>query len=134
MLSANTSVSLWSTNLPFDLLYIPKGGPKVYDVSKYLDDHPGGAEVMLDVAGKDADEFFEDIGHSKEARLELTKYYIGEFKLDEKALAALRAEAERKKHASGPGAGLVMVLLVAFIAVLFGVYSQMFFGVHSKMK
>ena len=25
-----------------------KGGPKVYDVTKYLDDHPGGAEVMLD--------------------------------------------------------------------------------------
>lgn len=96
----------------------------MYDVSMYLDDHPGGAEVMLDVAGKDADEFFEDIGHSKEARLELAKYYIGEFKLDEKALEALRAEAERKKNASGPGAGLVMVILVAIIAVLFGVYSQ----------
>lgn len=25
------------------------GGPKVYDVSKYLDDHPGGAEVILEV-------------------------------------------------------------------------------------
>lgn len=35
------------------------GGPKVYDVTKYLDDHPGGAEVIMDVAGQDADEFFE---------------------------------------------------------------------------
>ena len=28
------------------------GGPKVYDVTKYLDEHPGGAEVMLEVGGK----------------------------------------------------------------------------------
>ena len=46
----------------------PETGPLVYDVSGYLDDHPGGAEVMLDVAGKDADSMFEDIGHSKGAR------------------------------------------------------------------
>ena len=44
------------------------GGPKVYDITPYLDDHPGGAEVLMDVAGKDADEFFEDIGHSSDAR------------------------------------------------------------------
>lgn len=27
------------------------GGQKVYDVSKYLDEHPGGAEVMMEFAG-----------------------------------------------------------------------------------
>lgn len=59
------------------------GGPKVYDVSTYLDDHPGGAEVMLDVGGQDADEFFEDIGHSNDAREELTKHLIGTLKLTE---------------------------------------------------
>ena len=80
---------------------------------------------MLDVAGQDADEFFEDIGHSKEARTELAKYYIGEFKLDERALAILKAAAEKKKHNSGPGAGLMFVILVAVVAVLFGVYTQM---------
>ena len=37
------------------------GGPKVYDVTNYLDDHPGGKEVMTDLAGKNADELFEDI-------------------------------------------------------------------------
>jgi cytochrome b involved in lipid metabolism len=97
------------------------GGPKVFDVTKYLDDHPGGAEVMLDVAGQNADEFFEDIGHSKEAREELKKYYIGDFKLDENALAAMRAAAEAKKN-EGSGKGLILVLLVAIIAILFGVY------------
>lgn len=55
----------------------PVGGPQVYDVTKYLDEHPGGSEVMLDHGGKYADEFFEDIGHSSDAREILKKYAIG---------------------------------------------------------
>lgn len=27
------------------------GGAKVYDVTKYLDDHPGGREIMMEFAG-----------------------------------------------------------------------------------
>lgn len=96
----------------------------MYDVSKYLDDHPGGAEVMLDVAGQDADEFFEDIGHSKEARDELTKHYIGEFKLDEAALAVLKAAAEKKKKEGGVGTGLALVILVGLLAVLFAIFQS----------
>jgi cytochrome b involved in lipid metabolism len=92
----------------------------VYDVTKYLDDHPGGAEVMLDVAGGDADEFFEDIGHSKEAREELKKHYIGDFKLDEATAARLKAEAEAKsKSTAGPSMGL-FVVLVAILAIIYG--------------
>ena len=97
------------------------GGKKVYDVSKYLDDHPGGAEVMLDVAGQDADEFFEDIGHSKEARLELAKHLIGTLKIDEKAIAAMKAAAEAKKKGSS-SSGVFLVVLVAVAAVLFALY------------
>jgi cytochrome b5 len=97
----------------------------VYDVTKYLDDHPGGAEVMLDVAGQDADEFFEDIGHSKEARAELAKHLIGTFKLDAAALAAMAAAAEKKKKESGSGAAaLILVALVALVAIVFGYLFQ----------
>jgi cytochrome b involved in lipid metabolism len=28
------------------------GGAKVYDVTKYLNDHPGGPEIMMEFAGK----------------------------------------------------------------------------------
>lgn len=28
------------------------GGPKVYDVTKYLNDHPGGPEIIMDFAGE----------------------------------------------------------------------------------
>jgi cytochrome b involved in lipid metabolism len=111
--------------IAFPSHFVDSGGSKVYDVTKYLDDHPGGAEVMLDVAGQDADEFFEDIGHSKEARMELTKFYIGDFKLDEAALAAMKAAAEKKKQESGPGTAFMVIVLVALIAILFGVYTQM---------
>lgn len=93
----------------------------MYDVSKYLDDHPGGAEVMLDVAGQDADEFFEDIGHSKDARQELKKYIIGNFKMDQAALDKLKAAAEAKASKGADTTGW-LVLLVAILAMALGYY------------
>ncbi|XP_021845056.1 cytochrome b5 [Spinacia oleracea] len=51
---------------------------KVYDVSSYLDDHPGGDDVLLSATGKDAKEEFEDAGHSQDARDEMEKYFVGE--------------------------------------------------------
>jgi cytochrome b5 len=95
----------------------------VYDVTKYLDDHPGGAEVMLDVAGQNADEFFEDIGHSKEARNELAKYLIGNYKLTEEELAKMKADAE-KKAAQGGSSSMMLIVLVALIAIYIA-YTQM---------
>lgn len=93
----------------------------MYDVTKYLDDHPGGAEVMLDVAGQDADEFFEDIGHSKEARNELAKHYIGDFHLDEAAKAKLKAQQEAQKAIvqQSPMTTIMMVLVVVLAVIYF---------------
>ena len=42
---------------------------KVYDITKFLDEHPGGEEVILDVGGRFGTEPFEDVGHSEDARL-----------------------------------------------------------------
>nr|ODN87252.1 cytochrome b5 [Cryptococcus depauperatus CBS 7841]ODN98617.1 cytochrome b5 [Cryptococcus depauperatus CBS 7855] len=41
--------------------------------------HPGGDEVLLEEAGRDATEAFEDVGHSDEARKMLPKMFLGEF-------------------------------------------------------
>jgi len=61
-----------------DDLYVLVSG-KVYNVTKFLDEHPGGDEVILSEAGKDATEAFEDVGHSDEARDLLKGMYVGEF-------------------------------------------------------
>ncbi|KAK4585715.1 cytochrome b5 [Quercus suber] len=51
---------------------------KVYDVTKFLEDHPGGDEVLLSATGKDATDDFEDVGHSDSAREMMNEYYVGE--------------------------------------------------------
>ncbi|KAF2808802.1 putative cytochrome b5 [Mytilinidion resinicola] len=45
---------------------------KVYDVSKFIDQHPGGQSVQLDQGGFDATEAFEEVGHS-DAAIEFMK-------------------------------------------------------------
>jgi hypothetical protein len=102
-----------------------EGGAKVYDVTSYLDDHPGGAEVMLDLAGKDADEFFEDIGHSNDAREELAKHVIGVLKLSEEEKEKRRLAAEKKKSAGDSGGGMSMIaVLVAVAGIGYYFYKQ----------
>ncbi|XP_038078492.1 cytochrome b5-like isoform X1 [Patiria miniata] len=51
---------------------------KVYDVTKFLDDHPGGEEVLLEQGGSNATESFEDVGHSSDARELMQDYLIGD--------------------------------------------------------
>uniref|UniRef100_A0A7N5K709 Cytochrome b5 n=1 Tax=Ailuropoda melanoleuca TaxID=9646 RepID=A0A7N5K709_AILME len=61
---------------------------KVYDLTKFLEEHPGGEEVLREHAGGDATENFEDVGHSTDAR-ELSKtYIIGELHPDDRAKIA----------------------------------------------
>lgn len=48
-------------------LWVVIGG-KVYNISPFVDEHPGGEEVLLDTAGQDSTEAFDDVGHSDEAR------------------------------------------------------------------
>ncbi|EXJ87192.1 cytochrome-b5 reductase [Capronia epimyces CBS 606.96] len=50
---------------------------KVLDLSKFVDEHPGGEEVLVDQGGKDASDAFEDVGHSPEARQLLETLVIG---------------------------------------------------------
>ncbi|XP_051830668.1 cytochrome b5 type B [Antechinus flavipes] len=51
---------------------------RVYDITRFLGEHPGGEEVLIEQAGRDATESFEDVGHSMDAKDMLKQYYIGE--------------------------------------------------------
>ncbi|KAK6026609.1 cytochrome b5-like Heme/Steroid binding domain protein, partial [Ostertagia ostertagi] len=50
---------------------------QVYDVSSFLAEHPGGFQVIAELAGKDATAAFDDIGHSKDAKDMAKEYLIG---------------------------------------------------------
>lgn len=52
----NTSQDLWMTI-----------HGNVFDLSKFLTEHPGGEEVLINLAGQDGTKCFDDIGHSQEA-------------------------------------------------------------------
>ncbi|KAF2181094.1 cytochrome b5 [Zopfia rhizophila CBS 207.26] len=68
---------------------------KVYNASSFIDEHPGGEEVLLDVGGQDATEAFEDVGHSDEAREILEGLIVGKL---------LRKDGDPKPKTYEPGA------------------------------
>ncbi|OAL47379.1 cytochrome b5 [Pyrenochaeta sp. DS3sAY3a] len=49
----------------------------VYNVSEFMEDHPGGADALLDQGGVDATSAFEDVGHSDDARKMMEDLRIG---------------------------------------------------------
>ncbi|GMY25822.1 cytochrome b5 [Fagus crenata] len=69
---------------------------KVYDVTPYLDEHPGGDDVVLAATGKDATDDFEDAGHSKSAKELMETFCIGE--LDTSSPAIPQLEISSKKQ------------------------------------
>ncbi|XP_042217259.1 cytochrome b5-like [Homarus americanus] len=50
---------------------------KVFDVTRFLLEHPGGEEVMMEHAGRDATIAFRGVGHSVPALQALDDYLVG---------------------------------------------------------
>lgn len=54
---------------------------KVYDVTEFLEEHPGGAEIITDIHAADFDQQtfdFDEAEHSEEAMEDLEEFYKGE--------------------------------------------------------
>ncbi|KAJ9627251.1 hypothetical protein H2203_003713 [Taxawa tesnikishii (nom. ined.)] len=91
---------------------------KVYDCSSFVDEHPGGEEVLLDVAGQDSTEAFEDVGHSDEAREILEGLLIGKLKREvsrrpgTQVLRTADLDIDKGPDAAGLGVGVYALILV----------------------
>lgn len=51
----------------------------VYDVTKFLQQHPGGSRVLLRAAGSDCSKAFTQVGHSQHAYQLLEQFRIGSY-------------------------------------------------------
>jgi len=89
---------------------------KVYNVGNFVDEHPGGEEVMMDVGGQDATESFEDVGHSDEAREILAGFLVGDLK--RLATDPLPSVASASKVATDTSVGGIPVFVYALLAML----------------
>eukprot|EP00127_Corallochytrium_limacisporum_P000667 Clim_evm66s22 gene=Clim_evmTU66s22 len=97
---------------------------KVYDVTDFMDEHPGGEEVLLEVAGRDSTSEFEDVGHSPNAVDMMDKYLVGSLKGAEQVDIKKLTEQKEAKLSAGGQAGIfpgVFVLLgvLALAAAIF---------------
>jgi len=102
---------------------------QVFDVTKFLDEHPGGEEILLEHAGQDSTEAFEDVGHSTDAREMLKEYLIGDL-IEEDRKGSL--DQGPKSWGSGDGSSdsseggwtsWILAAVLAFIAsIIYRVY------------
>merc|ERR1711976_652045 len=91
---------------------------KVYDVSKFLEEHPGGEEGLLEQGGTYATEAFEDVGHSTDARELMKQYEIGELEEAdrEKKSSQVRTSAQSPEGSNDSGWGSWLIPLAIAIA------------------
>ena len=91
---------------------------RVYDVAKYMDNHPGGPEILVENSGKDATEEYDDIGHSDDATQQMAEYCIGRVK----GVAFDEVSGKSGGGSGGGSGGMSLVVILAIIAVLVAVY------------
>ncbi|RAH70050.1 uncharacterized protein BO66DRAFT_401732 [Aspergillus aculeatinus CBS 121060] len=119
-----------------DDLWIAVRG-KVYNVTDYVRDHPGGAEVLMDVAGLDATEAYEDVGHSEDADEILETYLIGTLKdarerVRPQTVRLIQSTSPVPPTAPGKADSITPVALTIFS--IGGAAVTLFYGRHLQAK
>ncbi|XP_063970079.1 cytochrome b5-like [Lytechinus pictus] len=101
---------------------------KVYDVTDFLDEHPGGEEVMIEQAGGDGSESFEDVGHSSDARELMKDYYIGELAEEDKFNSSTRTSTGFGNPSESGGSFFLNWILPAAVGIGVAVIYRVFFS------
>ncbi|XP_068593262.1 cytochrome b5 [Cebidichthys violaceus] len=99
---------------------------KVYDVTKFLEEHPGGEEVLREQAGGDATESFEDVGHSSDAREMSLSMMIGELHPDDRDKIATHEETLVTTLNDDPSwwtNWLIPLLAAAIVTLMYRIYT-----------
>ncbi|KAG6840646.1 hypothetical protein C0991_005369 [Blastosporella zonata] len=93
----------------------------VYDATNFMDEHPGGDEVLLAEGGQDATEAFEDVGHSDEARALLPGMLVGAFEggVTKLKSGAAAAQASRVSGAVETGSNLMYFVPLGLLGAYF---------------
>ncbi|XP_014013047.1 cytochrome b5 [Salmo salar] len=94
---------------------------KVYDITTFLEEHPGGEEVLREQAGGDATESFEDVGHSSDAREMAANMVIGELHPDDR-LKIDKPSEPLKETSSWWTNWLITGLAAAVVTVMYQMY------------
>ncbi|XP_010899229.1 cytochrome b5 [Esox lucius] len=99
---------------------------KVFDVTKFLEEHPGGEEVLREQAGGDATESFEDVGHSSDAREMAATFVVGELHPDDRPKMVKPSEslANPVVETSSWTNWLIPALAAAFVTLLYRLYTS----------
>ncbi|XP_040921714.1 cytochrome b5 [Toxotes jaculatrix] len=100
---------------------------KVYDVTKFLEEHPGGEEVLREQAGGNATESFEDVGHSSDAREMASSMVIGELHPDDRDKLAKPVETlvtTLKDETSWWSNWLIPALAAAIVTLMYRIYTS----------
>ncbi|KAL1932255.1 hypothetical protein VTP01DRAFT_9311 [Rhizomucor pusillus] len=95
---------------------------KVYDITAFVDEHPGGEEVLFDEGAKDATGPFEDVGHSDDARDLLKKYYIGDIDPASNPVPTSSSQTTTTTTQAGPQGNALRVIIPLVVLIAYVYY------------
>ncbi|KAK4863179.1 hypothetical protein LT330_001957 [Penicillium expansum] len=101
---------------------------QVFELTKYLQDHPGGADALIEVAGTDATAAYEDIGHSEDAREIMQPFLVGTLKDAQQYVRpkAVRVVSQKAPEEAGSSSSTIKTITYALggLIPVFYIFSQ----------
>ena len=92
------------------------------NITPFLNEHPGGPDVIVSVSGRDCTNEFEDVGHTDSARRLGQKYVVGRMEgFDEKLPLRIptNKEVQDSKDSNSTSGGVATI--VSLSAILVGI-------------